>query len=112
MNTYKHIFFDLDRTLWDYDRNSYMALQDLYDLHKLDRIFGQLDFFWKSFNLYNDQLWDDYREGKIKKESLRIKRFTLAMEEFGYSDPDLAETLNTSFLKICPYKNFLMEGRF
>ncbi|MFT5227209.1 MAG: putative hydrolase of the HAD superfamily, partial [Urechidicola sp.] len=29
-SNYKHIFFDLDRTLWDFDTNSKLALQELY----------------------------------------------------------------------------------
>ena len=35
MSKYKHIFFDLDHTLWDFETNSKLALQQIFTEQKL-----------------------------------------------------------------------------
>ena len=35
MKKYKHIFFDLDNTLWDFDKNSAETLHELFHKHNL-----------------------------------------------------------------------------
>jgi putative hydrolase of the HAD superfamily len=32
----KHIFFDLDHTIWDFDKNAQETLNELYIQHELD----------------------------------------------------------------------------
>ena len=38
----QHIFFDLDHTLWDFDKNSALTFQKLFKRHAID---VRLDFF-------------------------------------------------------------------
>jgi putative hydrolase of the HAD superfamily len=76
LKTYQHIFFDLDHTLWDYDRNVTESLSELY--HHYDLLgLGIPTFqnFFDSFLHINYQLWDDYNVGRIDKVNLRKTRF-------------------------------------
>lgn len=76
MKTYQHVFFDLDHTLWDYDRNVTESLSELYELYKLQTLGIQtFELFFASFHHVNFQLWDSYNVGKIDKLNLRKERF-------------------------------------
>ncbi|MBN7811354.1 YjjG family noncanonical pyrimidine nucleotidase [Algoriphagus sp. H41] len=76
MKTYQHIFFDLDHTLWDYDRNVSESLSELYDLYELVNLgIPTFEAFFQSFHHVNFQLWDWYNVGKIDKHNLRKERF-------------------------------------
>ncbi|MDP4210209.1 MAG: YjjG family noncanonical pyrimidine nucleotidase [Bacteroidota bacterium] len=107
---YRHLFFDLDRTLWDYDLNAAEALAEIYQTHNLAQTVGGLDSFRESFAKYNDLLWTDFREGRIRKNTLRTLRFERILADFGITNPDMAEKLNTDFLNSCPRKANLIPG--
>lgn len=89
MKKYQHLFFDLDHTLWDYDRNVQESLSELYEVHQLTNL-GIVDSkrFIESFYNVNFKLWALYDVGKIDKDSLRAKRFKLIFENAG-ADPNL-----------------------
>ena len=71
MNTASHLFFDLDRTLWDFEKNSQQALRILYaELNIQDKIGNFYDFYHKYKNI-NSDLWVAYGRGKITKDELR-----------------------------------------
>lgn len=76
MKTYQHLFFDLDHTLWDYDRNVRESLSELYQIYALQDLgISTFEQFFSSFHAVNYQLWDDYNLGKIDKQGLRRERF-------------------------------------
>lgn len=76
MKTYQHLFFDLDHTLWDYDRNVAESLSELYQIHELqNKGIPSFERFFESFQNINFQLWDWYNVGKIDKHDLRKTRF-------------------------------------
>ncbi|MEY3565516.1 MAG: hypothetical protein RJA23_1686 [Bacteroidota bacterium] len=76
MKTYKHVFFDLDHTLWDYDRNVRESLLELFQIYTLQDLgISTFEQFFSSFHTVNYQLWDDYNLGKIDKQGLRKERF-------------------------------------
>jgi putative hydrolase of the HAD superfamily len=110
MIKYRHLFFDLDRTLWDYDTNAEEALEEIFETFDLLPLCKSFRNFHASFIKYNDILWEDYREGRIQKDLLRVRRFELLLQEFGSSDTCLAEQLNEKFLNISPYKSRLIPG--
>jgi putative hydrolase of the HAD superfamily len=89
LKTYDHLFFDLDHTLWDYDKNVQESLAELFEAYQLsDKGFERKEQFIKSFYAVNFKLWAMYDVGKIDKQSLREKRFRLIFEHAG-ADPDL-----------------------
>ncbi|OFX25776.1 MAG: noncanonical pyrimidine nucleotidase, YjjG family [Bacteroidetes bacterium GWA2_31_9b] len=107
MKKYKHIYFDLDRTLWDFENNSKETFLEIYNHYHLETIFNSFDNFYITYSKYNDRLWKDYREGRIEKSILRTKRFTLALEEFGVTNDELAEKIGDDYISISPTKKQL-----
>lgn len=76
MKTYQHLFFDLDHTLWDYDRNVTESLTELYQIYSLQNLgIPTFEKFFEAFHHINFQLWDWYNVGKIDKHNLRKERF-------------------------------------
>jgi putative hydrolase of the HAD superfamily len=108
---YKHLFFDLDHTLWDFDANSRKTLQELYGLFKLEEK-GVNDFevFHKNYLLHNDRLWDRYRKGFIKVDELRWKRMWLALLDFKIGDEVLAREMGNVFLEQLPTRTILFAN--
>ena len=70
-NNITHVFFDLDHTLWDFDKNSALTFDKIFQLNNLDI---NLEKFLEVYVPINLQYWKLYREEKIDKESLRFKR--------------------------------------
>ena len=100
----KHIF-DLDRTLWDFEKNAFETLVELFQLHELQSIgVSSLEDFINCYKMHNEALWALYREGKVTKEVLRSKRFRLALNEFGIQDDYLAKKLGDQYIQQCPLK--------
>lgn len=104
---YQHLFFDLDRTLWDFDANSTKSLTDIFHNYQLDRSFETADEFLRIYNHQNELLWDDYRKGLINKEDLRTKRFALTLLEKGIDDLALSMEIGDHYMHITPRLNIL-----
>ena len=105
---YRHLFFDLDHTLWDFDANSRLTLEELY--HKLDlqtKGVHDFDLFHKNYLLHNERLWDRYRNGYIKVDELRWKRMWLTLLDFKIGDQKLAHEMGTHFLDMLPMRKML-----
>ncbi|HMX38643.1 MAG TPA: hypothetical protein PKA94_15230, partial [Ferruginibacter sp.] len=72
MPSYKHLFFDLDHTLWDFDANARESLLELYAHFDLeDRINTPFEAFYPSYLHHNEVLWDRYHKGLISPEELK-----------------------------------------
>jgi putative hydrolase of the HAD superfamily len=105
---YKHLFFDLDHTLWDFDTNSREALQDIYySLSLTDAGVNDFDKFHKLYLGHNERLWDRYRKGQMKVDDLRWKRMSMTLLEFKNGDEGLARKMGVEFLNILPTKKAL-----
>src|SRR5688572_30730274 len=97
---YKHIFFDLDHTLWDFDANARLTLEQMHmDLKLADRGIHDFDLFHKNYLRHNEKLWERYRKGYIKQEELRLKRMWLALLDFQIADDVLAREMSDLFLQ-------------
>ncbi len=105
---YKHIFFDLDRTLWDFDRNMQLTLEELYERYKLEQQFNDFGNFLSAFNVQNERLWNEYRHGRLSKDILRWKRFELTLKEYGINNQHLAEIMGEEYVKESPMKTALV----
>jgi len=110
---YKHIFFDLDRTLWDFDSSAAMAFSEIFEKYNLiEKGIESVKKFQNTYNIHNEQLWDLYRNGKIEKEILRNLRFQLTLSEFGIVDEELSEMIGDDYLAISPLKVSLFPNAF
>lgn len=105
---YKHLFFDLDHTLWDFDANAKNTLHDLHNTLELEKR-GVHDFelFYQNYLEHNTKLWARYRKGFIKQAELRTKRMRLTLLDFKIGDESLAETMSKRFLEMLPTRNIL-----
>ncbi len=108
---YKHLFFDLDHTLWDFDTNAKETLYELYDTYKLKSIgIPSAEEFIEIYTEHNHRLWRDYHKGIISKEELRSSRFRITFEEFGLSEELIPHQFEDDYVRICPTKTNLFEG--
>lgn len=110
---YRHIFFDLDHTLWDFNTNSSHTLHELYthfDLYQ--KGVENLSDFIESYKKINDRYWAYYRNNKVTKEQLRAGRFRDALLLFGIENPQLAIDLDHFYVDRNPYHKTLMPNTF
>ena len=84
--SYQHLFFDLDHTLWDFERNSLETLGELYNEFDIGVLSNEsLGTFIDVFQEVNAKLWDMYNRNKIEKFYIRQKRFELVFSCLRYS---------------------------
>lgn len=103
MKQYKHIFFDLDHTLWDFDTNSRKALEQIFTEEKLaERGIPVFDNFHNRYMPINDRYWARYHNQIVSKEQLRVGRFADTLKEFGVFDNALAERMAQNYLDYSP----------
>ena len=108
---YRHLFFDLDHTLWDFARNAELTLEQLYENYSLEEKTGaDFNSFYQSYQQHNLRLWEAYRNHQISREELQWKRMWLALQEIHYPDETLAARLGEDFLKALPHQSQLMPG--
>jgi putative hydrolase of the HAD superfamily len=104
----KHIFFDLDHTLWDFDKNSSLTFKKLFSLHDINI---NLKSFLKVYQPINLKYWKLYREEKIDKSNLRYFRLrdTFDALEIDISDR-LINDLSDEYIKFLSTFNHLILG--
>ena len=104
----KHIFFDLDHTLWDFDKNSKLTFQQIFDEQKIN---VTIDEFLKVYMPINLKYWRLYREDKIEKEELRYKRLKDSFTELSFNASDtLIHKISEDYIHYLPNYNHLIEG--
>ena len=105
MAKYKHLFFDLDHTLWDFDTNAKETLTDIYALFELEKknVFPFEDFY-KKYLHHNEILWDRYHKGFISGDELKWRRMWRTLLEFKIGDEQLAKDISAHFLEVLPTK--------
>lgn len=106
--TYKHLFFDLDHTLWDFETNSHETLKEVFYTHSLrEKLTPDFEAFFERYSYHNKKLWDRYHHGYIKQDELRWKRMWHALLDFRNGDEKLARQMSTEYLQILPTKKAL-----
>lgn len=113
MKNIRHIFFDLDNTLWDHRKNAYLTLKEIYKRENVQEKYN-LDFedFHREYFTINERLWAQIRDGEIDKDYLRKHRFYDSFLFFGIDDFDLAQVFEQNFLDEILNYNDLVEGAF
>ena len=104
-----HLFFDLDRTLWDFEKNSEMALKELFQTKLANRI-ESFDRFYRTYKNENALLWKKYGKGKITKDYLRSARFMKTLVKFEIYDNELVEDLSNGYVTISPRQTALFPN--
>ncbi len=107
---YRHLFFDLDHTLWDFEKNSMETLQELFQLYQLDGQGIPFSRFVEIYHGHNKIMWQQFEAGKINRIELRIGRFHKTLMEFRIDDYTKAARMAEVYLEILPEKTNLMPG--
>jgi putative hydrolase of the HAD superfamily len=107
-NRFKHIFFDLDHTIWDFDRNAEETLHELYHLYELRSLgLDSPEIFIETYTFNNHNLWADYHLGRITKDHLRSERFRKTFMDLGVDPARMPENFENDYVRICPTKTNL-----
>lgn len=108
MNEIKHIFFDLDHTLWDFEKNAALAFE---------KIFLELNFeidsqeFIATYNPINVAYWKLYERNEIDQESLRVNRLKDAFEAINFEVTlEQINTISNLFIEYLTSNNHLIDG--
>jgi YjjG family noncanonical pyrimidine nucleotidase len=105
---YKCIFFDLDHTLWDYEKNSFETLQEIFNNFNLKNCgVNDCTDFQQQFRKVNTELWDLYDREVITSDVIRAERFKRILEHFDVYDENLCTHLSVTYLNDCPKKGNL-----
>ena len=108
---YRHIFFDLDRTLWDFDAAAEVAFERIYEKYDLKSLgIPSAHEFHEVYHPMNERLWELYREDKITKDYLNRTRFVLPLEHYGIHDTELADHLSEDYVYWSPRIVRLIPG--
>lgn len=104
----KHLFFDLDHTLWDFDRNSGFAFDTIFKNQGFD--ISLQDFL----NIYiprNQHYWKLYQVNQISHQDLRYYRLKDVFDalQFEVSD-EIIHQLSDDYIKYLPEYNHLFDG--
>lgn len=106
----RQLFFDLDRTLWDFEANSKRALQYLYEDLTLGDTIEHFNHFHHTYIRINADLWQLYGKGKLTKEELRDNRFKQTLAYHGIHDHQLAQKMSDGYIAMSPKQTALFPG--
>ena len=108
---YHHLFFDLDRTLWDFDAAAEVAFEKIYEQYHLQALgIPSAHEFHEVYHPLNEKLWELYRENKITKDDLNRTRFLKPLEHYGIHDVGLADHLSEDYVYWSPRIVRLVPG--
>ncbi|MDG1779078.1 MAG: YjjG family noncanonical pyrimidine nucleotidase [Flavobacteriaceae bacterium] len=104
----KHLFFDLDHTLWDFDKNSALTFKKIFDINNVE---ADLDSFLAVYAPINLAYWKLYREEKIDKTSLRFARLKDAFDALNIAiSTRLIYKLSDDYITHLSTFNHLFDG--
>ena len=102
------VFFDLDHTLWDFDRNSGLAFQRVFQKHNIGI---PLADFLREYEPINLAYWKEYSEERITKLELRRGRLNEAFDIFKLKfTSEIIDSISTSYMNELPVDNHLFNG--
>lgn len=108
MKHIQHVFFDLDHTLWDFEKNSALTFEKILKEHSVDIAF---DAFIACYKPINASYWKLYREEKVSKEELRYQRLNETFTQLKYSaSASLIHDLSEKYIEFLPSFNNLFDG--
>lgn len=108
LSNIRHVFFDLDHTLWDFDKNSGLAFNSIFKKHEIK---VELEVFLKAYTPINENYWKLYREDKVTKEDLRYGRLKETFDGLRINVTDTQiNQLSIDYIEHLPNHNHLLKG--
>ena len=103
-----HVFFDLDHTLWDFEKNSALAIETIFNKHAIN---VNLQLFLFHYVPINIKYWELYRVDKITQLELRLGRLRDTFELLNFEiDDDKIIFLSEEYIEYLPKFNHLFDG--
>ncbi|WP_300569395.1 YjjG family noncanonical pyrimidine nucleotidase [Flavobacterium sp.] len=108
MKTYiKHIFFDLDHTLWDFDKNSELAFDTIF---KKDHPTIATAEFVKVYAPINQACWKLYQKDQMTHDELRYSRLKQSFDALNYTISDSQiDQISDQYIEYLPEFNHLFD---
>lgn len=107
---YRHLFFDLDHTLWDFNANAEESLKEIYRFFNLEsKAISTFQQFYSIYINHNATLWSRFEKGYISVEELKWKRMWRTLLDFQIADERLSKEMSEYFLEILPQKKRVFE---
>lgn len=104
----KAIFFDLDHTLWDFEKNSALAFEEIISIYDLG--ISHTDFN-AAYSPINAQYWKLYRDGLITQQELRYGRLRDCFIQLNFDAGDeLLHSISEEYIRLLPENTHLFEG--
>jgi putative hydrolase of the HAD superfamily len=104
----EHIFFDLDHTLWDFEKNSALTFEKILPEAK---VLVEFDQFIASYIPINAKYWKLYRDEKVSKADLRYARLKETFDLLNYQvEDEVIHHLSEEYIHQLPNFNYLFEG--
>ena len=101
------IFFDLDHTLWDFQKNSALTFDFLLKKYKINI---DLNKFLNIYIPINFSYWKLYRDEKITKEFLRYNRLKSSFDKLNIRlSDDVINKIADDYVISLPINNFLIK---
>lgn len=108
LNNIEHIYFDLDHTLWDFDKNSALAFEQMFSRRKISI---KIEDFLEVYMPVNYKYWELYRDNQVSKEDLRIGRLKDSFELLKMeTSAGIIEELSIEYIEFLPENNHLLDG--
>lgn len=103
------MFFDLDHTLWDFEKNSALAYKRIFEERKLPL---DLAKFLEVYIPTNLKYWKLYREEKISQDDLRYYRLKEVFDALDFTSINKNEVMEIAhdYIAYLPTFNHLYEG--
>ena len=102
------IFFDLDHTLWDFEKNSRLTFIKIFDTNGIDQ---DVDDFLTAYVPLNLEYWKLYREERITKNALRYERLRKAFDAVAYKiDDQTIDLLSEQYIEFLSSFNHLIPN--
>lgn len=106
-NSIRHVFFDLDHTLWDFDKNSALTFEKIFKIHNVE---VEIDRFLKVYEPINLSYWKLYREERIDKENLRYKRLKDSFDSIEHTiEDEVINKLSVDYIEYLTSFNHLFH---
>ena len=106
--TITDLFFDLDHTLWDFEKNSALTFEQLLSDYNIPIA---LQDFLKVYVPLNLDYWKAFREQRIDKETLRYRRIKDTFDRLHFSiDDEMIYTLADAYIQNLPEHSHLFPG--
>ncbi len=107
LNNIEHVFFDLDHTLWDFDKNSALAFEKIFKMQKMAL---EVEDFLEVYLPINFKYWELYRNNSVSKEVLRYGRLKETFDSLKFEACDTTiDTIADDYIKYLPNNNHLLE---